>query len=138
MISPCVTFNNNVGSTKSYDYVRQHVEATSTIDFVPEAAEITASYGEGTIKRVKMHDGSAIKLHKLAPSWDPFDRGSARNALAHAREKGEILTGLLYMNEASSELHETLGTTKLPLNTLGRKVLCPGSARLADINAELR
>src|SRR5436190_16612233 len=64
VISPCVTFNNNVGSTKSYDYVREHVEATATIDFVPEMSEITTSYDEGSKKKVKMHDGSFIQLNK--------------------------------------------------------------------------
>src|ERR1700722_1532728 len=65
VISPCVTFNNNVGSTKSYDYVREHVEATSTVDFVPEMKTITTDYAEGSVKRVKMHDGSLVQLHKL-------------------------------------------------------------------------
>src|SRR5687767_9297658 len=95
VISPCVTFNNNVGSTKSYDYVREHVEATATMDFVPEMAEITASYAEGSLKRVRMHDGSYIQLSKLANDWDPLDRRSATNAMINAKEKGEILTGLL-------------------------------------------
>src|SRR6185295_3608089 len=99
VISPCVTFNNNVGSTKSYDYVRQHVEATATVDFVPEMAEITTTYTEGSSKKVKMHDGSYVQLQKLAKDWDPMDRRSAMNAMQNAREKGEILTGLLYMDE---------------------------------------
>ena len=138
VISPCVTFNNNAGSTKSYDYVRQHVEATATVDFVPQAAEITASYKEGAVQRVKLHDGSSIKLHKLAEGWDPFDRNSARNALAAAREKGEILTGLLFMEEEPHDLHDTLRTCRNPLNSLGKKVLCPGNKMLEEINAELR
>jgi 2-oxoglutarate ferredoxin oxidoreductase subunit beta len=66
VISPCVTFNNNVGSTKSYDYVREHIEATGTIDFVPEMKEITTDYAEGTIQGIKMHDGSTLQLHKLS------------------------------------------------------------------------
>jgi 2-oxoglutarate ferredoxin oxidoreductase subunit beta len=138
VISPCVTFNNNVGSTKSYDYVREHIEATSTIDFVPSAKEITASYKEGTTERVRMHDGSFIKLHKLANGWDPFSRNSARNALAAARDNGEILTGLLYIDNDPHDLHDTLNTNIHPLNTLGKKVLCPGKSVLDEINAELR
>ena len=90
VISPCVTFNNNVGSTKSYDYVRHHIEATSTMDFVPEMTEITASYDEGSLKTVKMHDGSSIALHKLAQDWDPLDKISAMNAIQHAKQKHEI------------------------------------------------
>lgn len=138
VISPCVTFNNNVGSTKSYDYVRHHIEATSTIDFVPEMTEITTSYDEGSLKTVKMHDGSSIALHKLAQDWDPLDRVSAMNAIQHAKQKHEILTGLLYMNPETVELHQLLNTSNKPLNSLREDVLCPGANALVDINAGLR
>ena len=138
VISPCVTFNNNVGSTKSYDYVRHHVEATSTIDFVPVMPEITAKYDEGTTKEVKMHDGSFISLHKLELDWDPLDRLSAINALLNARAKKEILTGLLYMNPDCSDLHTLIQTSEKPLNSLTKSELCPGSEALKKINAELR
>jgi 2-oxoglutarate/2-oxoacid ferredoxin oxidoreductase subunit beta len=138
VISPCVTFNNNVGSTKSYDYVRHHIEATSTIDFVPHAKEITTSYDEGTVKTVQMHDGSAIALRKLAQGWDPMDRLSAMNAIHAAKMKHETLTGLLYMNPETVELHKLLNTSDRPLNTLGKKDLCPGMEVLKGINAGLR
>jgi len=138
VISPCVTFNNNVGSTKSYDYVREHVEATATIDFVPEMVEIITSYAEGTKERVKMHDGSYIQLNKLSKEWDPLDKRSAVNAMMNAKEKGEILTGLLYMNPDTTDLHHTINSTERPLNTLNAKELCPGSEMLKDINAEFR
>lgn len=138
VISPCVTFNNNVGSTKSYDYVREHVEATATLDFVPEMQEITTSYDEGTIKHVKMHDDTMIKLNKLAQEWDPMDRLSAMNAVQNARAKGEILTGLLYMNPETSDLHNLIQTSDRPLNTLNKEELCPGSEALKNINASLR
>lgn len=138
VISPCVTFNNNVGSTKSYDYVRQHVEATATVDFVPEMTEITTTYEEGTKKQVKMHDGSYISLNKLAQDWDPLDRLSAMNAVQNARAKGEILTGLLYVNPDCSDLHQMLQTSDRPLNTLTKSDLCPGSEMLKEINADLR
>ena len=137
VISPCVTFNNNVGSTKSYDYVREHVEATSTIDFVPEMQEITTSYDEGSSREVKLHDGSSIKLNKLEKNWDPLNKQSAFQAMMSAKMKGEILTGLLYMEPETTDLHHTLQTTDIPLNKLGSKELCPGSAALADINKEL-
>lgn len=138
VISPCVTFNNNVGSTKSYDHVRAHIEATSTIDFVPEMEEITTSYNEGNTQAVKMHDGTMINLHKLANDWDYSDRRSAMNAMQNAREKGELLTGLLYMNDEGKELHNLIGTTEVPLNKLGAKELCPGNDKLKAINAGLR
>ncbi len=138
VISPCVTFNNNVGSTKSYDYVREHVEATATMDFVPEMKTITTSYAEGTSKDVKMHDGSVIQLHKLSKEWDPQDRLSAINAVQRARKTGEILTGLLYIDEGSKDLHNLMGTTEKPLNTFTQAELCPGSEKLKDLNAGLR
>lgn len=138
VISPCVTFNNNVGSTKSYDYVREHVEATSTMDFVPEMAEITTSYEEGSLKKVKMHDGSSIQLHKLDQTWDPLDRQSAINAVLNAKAKNEILTGLLYINPDCSDLHHLLQTSDRPLNSLSQAELCPGSELLKGINADLR
>jgi 2-oxoglutarate/2-oxoacid ferredoxin oxidoreductase subunit beta len=138
VVSPCVTFNNNVGSTKSYDYVREHVEATATVDFVPHQPEITASYAEGTDTLVPMHDGSYLHLHKLAKDWDPQDRISAAGALQQARAKGEILTGLLYVNTTFPDLHTTLRTSKTPLNRLTEQELCPGEEALAEINAGFR
>jgi 2-oxoglutarate ferredoxin oxidoreductase subunit beta len=138
IISPCVTFNNNMGSTKSYDFVREHVEATSTIDFVPEMKEISITHKEGTLKQVKMHDGSILALNKLSDAWDPLDRQSAMNAIINAKAKKEILTGLLYMNPNSQDLHSVLETTDTPLNTLTEKELCPGNEILKEINAGMR
>jgi 2-oxoglutarate/2-oxoacid ferredoxin oxidoreductase subunit beta len=138
VISPCVTFNNNPGSTKSYDYVREHMEATATMDFVPISKEILASYEAGSIQELTMHDGSTIHLHKLAKDWDPFDRNSAMNAIHHAKQKGEILTGLLYIDENSDDLHSMLATSERPLNQLGNDILCPGSDALSKLNSSLR
>ena len=138
VISPCVTFNNNSGSTKSYDYVREHVEVTGTVDFVPISKEILATYEAGSIKDLTMHDGSVIHLHKLAKDWDPFNRLSAINAIHNAKENGEILTGLLYIDENSNELHSVLSTTEKPLNALSKSELCPGSAALEKLNSSLR
>jgi 2-oxoglutarate ferredoxin oxidoreductase subunit beta len=138
VISPCVTFNNNVGSTKSYDFVREHIEATATVDFVPEAKEITTSYAEGTSKEVRMHDGSVLKLNKLAQDWDPMNRISAMTALQIAKSKNEILTGLLYYNPEGHELHHLLQTPDRALNKYTKEELCPGSEVLKGINADLR
>ena len=138
VISPCVTFNNNVGSTKSYDYVREHMEATSTFDFVPLAREIKTSYEEGETQNLTMHDGTVIQLHKLAKDWNPLDRISAISAIQTAKAKGEILTGLLYMNQDSRELHDLIQTTDKPLNSLTEKELCPGSQLLEGINESFR
>jgi 2-oxoglutarate/2-oxoacid ferredoxin oxidoreductase subunit beta len=138
VISPCVTFNNNPGSTKSYDYVREHVEVTGTMDFVPMMREITTTYEAGDVNDLVMHDGSVIRLHKLAKDWDPFDRISAANALQRAKQTGEILTGLLYMNRDAADLHQTLNTSETPLNALPLESLCPGSDALDRLNASLR
>jgi 2-oxoglutarate ferredoxin oxidoreductase subunit beta len=138
VISPCVTFNNNPGSTKSYDYVREHMEVTATVDFVPIMREITATYEAGSIEDLTMHDGSLIRLHKLEKDWDPLDRLSSMMAVQNAKKKGEILTGLLYVDPESSDLHDILQTSKTPLNKLTKAQLCPGSAALESINAALR
>jgi 2-oxoglutarate ferredoxin oxidoreductase subunit beta len=138
VISPCVTFNNNAGSTKSYDYVREHMEATATMDFVPMMREITASYEAGSVEDLLMHDGSTIRLHKLEKDWDPLDRFSAMSAMHRARSKGEILTGLLYVDRDSSDLHNLINTTERPLNSLGKSDLCPSSDLLQKLNASLR
>ena len=138
VISPCVTFNNNVGSTKSYDYVREHLDATSTIDFVPEMKEIKTNYEEGSTKNVKMHDGSVLQLNKLAKDWDPMNRQSVANAMMIAKSKGEILTGLLYMSPNTVDLHNTIQTNERALNSLTKKDLCPGNEILKTINAEFR
>lgn len=138
VISPCVTFNNNPGSTKSYDYVREHIEATSTLDFVPEMPEITASYEKGKSTKIALHDGSLIQLNKLETDWDPEDRISAVNALQQARIKNEILTGLLYVNAEWKDLHGVLNTYHKPLNRLDESDLCPGEDNLQAINAGFR
>jgi 2-oxoglutarate ferredoxin oxidoreductase subunit beta len=138
VVSPCVTFNNNAGSTKSYDYVREHLDATSTVDFVPMHEEITTAYEEGEGKDVTMHDGSVIHLQKLQQDWDPNNRQSALNAVADAKARDEILTGLLFVDTESRELHDTIDTVQQPLNSLTEKELRPAVSALADINASLR
>lgn len=138
VISPCVTFNNNPGSTKSYDYVREHVEITGTMDFVPMMKEITANYEAGSINDLIMHDGTEIKLHKLAKDWDPFDRFSAIQAIQQAKQKGEILTGLLHIDKESTPLHEMLKVSDTPLNKVPQQTLCPGNDSLAKLNDSLR
>ena len=138
VISPCVTFNNNPGSTKSYDYVRAHIEATGKTDLVPEKEEIVTSYESGTGTDVEMHDGTFIRLEKLASHAKPFDRLEAMNALQNARSRNEILTGLLFVHPQTTDLHHTIHSSDRPLNTLLQEELCPGSLVLAEINEDLR
>ena len=138
VVSPCVTFNNNQGSTKSYDYTREHIETTAAVDFVPLMSEITAQYEEGNSINVNLHDGSVIHLSKLAKDWDPQDRHSAMNRLYHAKASGEVLTGLIFIDTETRDLHSLLNTTETALNSLGKENLCPGSSVLEEINAALR
>ena len=138
VISPCVTFNNNDASTKSYQFVRDHSEATGTVDFVPMREEITAHYDPGSSTEVTMHDGSVLHLHKLSEELDPFDKSSALTTIERHRNEGKILTGLIYMDRTAPELHEVLDTVHKPLNTLAETELCPGSRVLENINASLR
>jgi 2-oxoglutarate ferredoxin oxidoreductase subunit beta len=138
VISPCVTFNNNVGSTKSYDYTRQHIEATAQVDFVPYMKEITTHYDEGSSKAVRLHDGSYIHLQKLDKDWDPTDRNSAMNRIHHARAAGEVLTGLLFIEHERPDLHAMLHTTDTPLNALAQWQVCPGTEKLEALNASFR
>ncbi|MFT6285849.1 MAG: 2-oxoglutarate ferredoxin oxidoreductase subunit beta [Alcanivorax sp.] len=138
VVSPCVTFNNNAASTKSYEFVREHTKATGTVDFVPMREEITTSYSPGSSNEVTLHDGSVLHLHKASEDFDPFNRTSAMLALEEYRQKGEILTGLIYMHKDSRELHEVLDTTSRPMNSLDESDLCPGNKMLQNINASLR
>ena len=126
VICPCVTFNNNAGSTKSYDYVREHQEATATFDFVPLEREIKTQYQEGTTQNLTMHDGSVIHLHKLAKNWNPLDRISAMDAVMQAKSKNEILTGLLYMNPDTEDLHDTSRHERNAFEQIDRKRFMSG------------
>lgn len=138
VISPCVTFNNNAGSTKSYDYVREHNAAVSKLDFVPVKKEITASYEHSQLTPIEMHDGSVFQFNKLSPKWNPEDKLSVLSALLQAKEKHEILTGLLYFTKDNKDLHELLNTTTTPLNQLTEKDLNPGNEVLQKINESHR
>jgi 2-oxoglutarate ferredoxin oxidoreductase subunit beta len=138
VISPCVTFNNTATSTKSYEYVREHIEATNTFDFVPLQQEILAHYPEGTSQEVVMHDGSIIHLHKADSSKDVTDRLKALNNLETEKMKGRLLTGLLYVNQDIKETHDIINSTLRPLNTLTENDLCPGNDALQQINESHR
>jgi 2-oxoglutarate ferredoxin oxidoreductase subunit beta len=138
VISPCVTFNNHEGSTKSYDYVREHNIAMNALDFITGREPIEIDYAEGAGHAVAMHDGTTINLRKLDASHDVTDRAAALTTLERARDAGEIITGLLYIDRESEELHDTLNTTARPLNELTEIDLCPGSKALEAINGSLR
>jgi 2-oxoglutarate ferredoxin oxidoreductase subunit beta len=138
VISPCVAFNNHAGSTKSYEYVREHNEAVNRLDFIEGRAEITADYAAGTVIDVPQHDGSVVRLRKLAEDYDPTNRIRVMNYLQERAAAGEVVTGLLYVDPDAVDLHEHLGTVETPLNQLSERELCPGAAALEKLNASLR
>ena len=138
VISPCIAFNNHAGSTKSFDYVREHNEAVNALEFIEGKDEITIDHDPGTTINVTQHDGSVLRLKKLAEDHDPTDRASVMNFIQRHNARGEIVTGLLYVEPDSEDLHDRLGVTARPLNALSDEDLCPGSAALDKINAGLR
>jgi 2-oxoglutarate ferredoxin oxidoreductase subunit beta len=138
VVSPCVAFNNHAGSTKSYEYVREHNEAVNRLDFWPSREAITVDYADGAVIEVPQPDGSLLKLRKAVPDYDPTDRINAMTQIAQHMAKGEVLTGLLYVKPDAEDLHQHLNTCEAPFNTLTSKELCPGSALLDRINAALR
>ncbi len=137
-LSPCVQFNNHAGSTKSFDYVREHNEAVNRMDVVPARAPIHVEYAPGTSQAVTQHDGSVLNLHKLSEHYDPTDRIRAMSFLAERQAAGEIVTGLLFVDPEAEDLHHAIGTVEAPLNTLSDRELVPGPAALEKINASLR
>jgi 2-oxoglutarate ferredoxin oxidoreductase subunit beta len=137
VVSPCVTFNNHVGSTKSYAETRDHLEAMP-LDFVPMREEIRTQYSAGTSQSVTLHDGSVIHLHKADTGFATNDRTGSLNAIHKAAVEGRILTGLLYLDPDTRDLGSNLDIATRPLNELGKDELCPGSKVLNSINEGLR
>ncbi len=138
VISPCVAFNNHQGSTKSYDYVREHNEAVSRIDFITPRSEITTDYPPGEVVDVPQHDGTILRLRKLHSNYDPTDRFAAMNYTQTHQARGEVVTGLLYVDPHAVDLQQAINTNDTPLQNLGVKQLCPGKKNLDKINASLR
>src|SRR5436853_6416592 len=138
VISPCVQFNNHPESTKSFDYVRAHNEAVNQLDLMVSRQAITGDYAPGTVETVVQHDGSVLRLRKLAPDYDPCDRISALTSLQQRHAAGEVVTGLLFVDPDSGDMHEFLDTVETPLNALGEAELCPGLDALARFNAAHR
>ncbi len=138
VISPCIAFNNHPGSTKSFDYVREHNEAVNYLDVMIGREPITLDQMAGSVALVEQHDGSVLRLRKLGPDYDPTRRQVALDFLQERQGTGEIVTGLLYLDAEAEDLHERLNTPPAPLNAMGDADLCPGSAALAAVNAGLR
>jgi len=138
VISPCVTFNDHEGSTKSYAYTREHEVEEVAVDFVPRRREITADYEAGTVRDVPMHDGSVVRFRKVPEDYDPTDRDAAYAYVRARQDAGEVATGLLHIDPGSRDLHEVMDTASTPLAGLPFGDLCPGSDALDEILADYR
>ena len=138
VVSPCVTFNDHEGSTKSYLYTRKHQLPVVEADFVPPAPEITVDYPEGTTTDVTMHDGSILRLHKVAADYDPTDRKAAWTYLHEKQKLGEVAMGLLFLDEGGVEMHEGAKTIDTPLARVPYEELCPGGAALDALQGSFR
>jgi len=138
VLSPCVTFNDHEGSTKSYLYTREHYEPAVNVDFIPIEREITAQYAEGEALPVVMHDGSRIVLRKIDASHDPTSRSAAAAHVQERMKAGEYLTGLLYVEPSESDFHALNQTPDEPLNAIPYERLSPGAKALEKILARYR
>jgi 2-oxoglutarate ferredoxin oxidoreductase subunit beta len=138
VISPCVTFNDHEGSTKSYKFMKDHDEPITDVNFVPAFEEIEADYNPGEVLDVTMHDGSRLKLRKLEEDYDPTNKAIALKRLAEAREKDEILTGIFYVDTQAPNFIDMLNLTDAPLATLPESVVRPGREVLERCMEELR
>ncbi len=138
VVSPCVTFNDHEGSTKSYKYVKDHDEALQEMSFVPHFEEIDVQYDPGTTVSVTMHDGSSLRLRKLEEDYDPTDRIAAMTRLSQAHDKGEVLTGVFYVNTKSPSFLDMLNMVDQPLATLPESLTRPGREVLEAAMEELR
>jgi 2-oxoglutarate ferredoxin oxidoreductase subunit beta len=124
VISPCVTFNDHEGSTKSYRSTRERYH------------EVAVSYDEGSALTVPMHDGSLVRFRKLGDDYDPTDREAAYAHVRRLQERGEVVTGLLFIEESASDMHALASTVPHPLVDLPHAELCPGASALHELMRE--
>ena len=138
VISPCVTFNDHEGSTKSYKYFKEHEEPINEVGFVPHFEHIEVEYDPGTTTTIRMHDGSELRLRKLERDYDPTSKIEAIKVLAESHEKGEMLTGVFYVNTKTPSFTELLNMTDRPLAGLPESVTRPPQQALEEIMEALR
>jgi 2-oxoglutarate ferredoxin oxidoreductase subunit beta len=138
VISPCVSFNDHEGSTKSYRYTREHSLDIAPMDFVPLHSEISAAGAPGDVTAVQMHDGSVVRFRSVGAEYDPRDRDAAYSFVRTHQAKGEVVTGLLYIQESTADMHAVNKTVERPLVDLPYDELCPGKAALDELMAEYR
>lgn len=138
IVSPCVTFNNHKGSTKSYDYTREHVETAAVVDFVPVEQEITLSQIKGSTQKVDLHNGDSVRLTKLSDDYDPTNHRQAIETLQAHKAQEKLLTGLIYIDPESDNFYDMLKMPQTPFNELKEQTLCPGNSALSGINEALK
>src|SRR5215470_15331192 len=138
VVSPCVTFNDHEGSTKSYKYVKDHDEPLQEVNFIPVFEDIAVEYDPGSTMEVTMHDGSRLRLRKIEEDYDPTDKIHAITRLNEAKKDGEMLTGVLYVNTQAPTFLDMLNITEEPLATLPASVVRPGREVLDQVMEELR
>jgi len=138
VVSPCVTFNDHEGSTKSYQYTRRNESRATETDYVPKASEILAELNGNGVTSVTMHDGSVLRFRTVPPGYDPKDRQRVMAYLQEHQAKGEVVTGVLYLDESVPDMHEMSGTPEIPLTQVPYEKLCPGSDALSKLNEEYR
>jgi 2-oxoglutarate ferredoxin oxidoreductase subunit beta len=138
VVSPCVTFNDHEGSTKSYAYVKEHEEMLQDLSFVPFFEEISVDIPEGEVRDIEMHDGSHLRIRKLSRDYDPTDRIAALGILEEAAKKHEVLTGVLYLDTAKPTFIDLLNMTDDQVATLPQSKVRPPRAALDEAMEELR
>jgi 2-oxoglutarate ferredoxin oxidoreductase subunit beta len=137
VISPCVTFNDHEGSTKSYLYTRKHQEDLTSVDFVPLRSETTANLQPG-VSAVTMPDGSVVRFLKVGDDYDPTDRVAVMGRVRSMQDSGLVPTGLLFIDESSPDMHALNRTVSRPLVDVPYEELCPGGASLDELMEEFR
>jgi 2-oxoglutarate ferredoxin oxidoreductase subunit beta len=138
VVSPCVTFNDHEGSTKSYGYMKEHEAVLHELDYVPYFEEIAVDIPEGEARDVRMHDGSLLRIRKIERDYDPTNRRGALEALEEAESKGEVLTGVLYVNTGKPTFVDLLNLEDSPLGTLPQAKTRPPKGVLDTVMEELR
>jgi 2-oxoglutarate ferredoxin oxidoreductase subunit beta len=138
IVSPCVTFNDHEGSTKSYKYMKDHEEPLHDVNFVPAFEDIDVEYDPGTTVNVTMHDGSQLRLRKLEEDYDPTNKIAAVKRVMEAHEAGDVLTGVYYINAQAPSFTEMLNMTDQPLNTLPESITRPSRQVLEECMEDLR
>jgi 2-oxoglutarate ferredoxin oxidoreductase subunit beta len=136
VISPCVTFNDHEGSTKSYLYTRQHLSQATESDFVPNAQEIVAEIAPAGVTAVTMHDGSILRFTRVPEDYDVTDRQKAFDYLK--QHTGEVVTGVLFADESQPDMHEMNRTPKTALVNIPYESLCPGALEMEKLQSEFR